>query len=150
MKKKLLLYLFLFSFYSSNAQYDHLNINFLGLFDDPAVVPEQVYGIRYQACWGWADTATGKEYGIIGSTAGTYIVDVSNPTSPVQSDYIPHRQNDCIWHEYKTYGNYLYIISDDGGNNSFQIADLSYLPDSVHLVYDSTDIFIHAHTLFID
>ncbi len=140
-------------YYSSpftNAQNDHLNINLLGQFNDSNVVPELQYGIKYQACWGWADSISGKEYGIIGSTAGTYIVEVTDPSNLVQRDYIPHRQNDCIWHEYKTYQNYLYIISDDGGDNSFQIADLSYLPDSVNVIYDSTDIFVHAHTLFID
>ena len=134
----------------SSAQFDHNNIELLGIFDDPGVVPENVYGIRYQSCWGWADTITGNEYGIIGSTAGTYIINVTDPTNPIQSDYIPHRQNNCIWHEYKTYGNYLYVVSDDPGNNSLQIVDLSYLPDSAYVVYDSTDIFINSHTIFID
>jgi choice-of-anchor B domain-containing protein len=135
---------------SLRAQYDYQNINFLGRFYDSTVVAESVYGIKYQSCWGWADTVSGREYGIIGSTAGTYIVDVTDPANPVQRDYIPHRQNDCIWHEYKTYGKYLYIISDDSGPNSLQIADLSYLPDSVDVVYDSTDIFERGHTLYID
>jgi choice-of-anchor B domain-containing protein len=54
-----------------------------------------------------------------------------------------------MWHEYKTYRNYLYIISDDVGTG-FQIADLSYLPDSVHILYDSTGLFERAHTIFID
>ena len=149
--KKLILTIIVLHFYIHlKAQNDYENVNFLGLFNDSAVVAETQYGIRYQACWGWADILTGKEYGIIGSTAGTYIIEVTDPTNPVKRDYIPHRQDDHIWHEYKTYKNYLYIISDDGGPNSFQIADLSYLPDSVSVVYDSTDIFLHAHTLFID
>ena len=133
------------------AQYAHQNIDMLGNFDDSAVQPESTYGIRYQSCWGYVD-ALGNEYGIIGSTAGTYIVDVTDPTHLVQHTYIPHRQTDCIWHEYKTYQNYLYIISDDGGNptNSLQIVDMSYLPDSVHKVYDDTTIFVHAHTQYID
>lgn len=135
---------------SAKSQFQHQNINYLGSYSDPAVAAEFTYGIKYQSCWGWVDTATGDEYGIIGSTAGTYIVNVTNPTNPVLSDYIPHRQTDCIWHEYKTFQNYLYIISDDAGSNSFQIADLSYLPDSVHVIHDSTNIFERAHTLFVD
>jgi choice-of-anchor B domain-containing protein len=150
MKQIILSVLLLLMIKFSNAQFDHSNIELLGTFNDTSVVPENQYHIRYQACWGWVDSVTGNEYGIIGSTAGTYIINVTDPTNPVQSDYIPHRQNDCIWHEYKTYGNYLYIISDDPGPNSFQIADLSYLPDSVHVIYDSTDIFTRSHTLFID
>ena len=150
MLKIISLLILLLSAHYSKAQNDHQNINFLGVFNDTNVLPEPQYGIRYQACWGWADSSNGKEYGIIGSTAGTYIVEVTDPTNPVQCDYIPQRRNNCIWHEYKTYQNYLYIISDDSGNNSFQIADLSYLPDSAHVIYDSTDIFVHAHTLSID
>lgn len=150
MKKLFLTSVILFFVLQSKAQNDHENVNFLGLFNDTSVIAETQYGIRYQACWGWADILTGKEYGIIGSTAGTYIIEVTDPTNPMQRDYIPHKQDDYIWHEYKTYKNYLYIISDDGGPNSFQIVDLSYLPDSAHVVYDGTDIFLHAHTLFIE
>src|ERR1043166_3745674 len=109
------------------AQYDHQNISFLSLFDDPAVQPEPNYGIRYQSCWGWVDTSNGREYGIIGSTAGTYIVEVTDPQNPVQRDYVAGRSTQRIWHEYKTYQNYLYVIAD-GGGNSLQIIDLSYLP----------------------
>lgn len=134
----------------SCGQFAHQNISLLGQFNDPAVVAEPVYQIRYQSCWGWVNPADQKEYGIIGSSAGTYIIDVTDPTNLVQADYIPHRQADCIWHEYKTYGNFLYIISDDGGNNSLQIADLSSLPDSATIIYDSNSIFTHSHTLTID
>ncbi|MFM9051252.1 MAG: choice-of-anchor B family protein, partial [Bacteroidota bacterium] len=133
----------------AGAQWNYQNIDFMSRFDDPAVTAEPAYRIRYQSCWGWADPLTQREYGIIGSTAGTYIVEVTNPYQPVVRDYIPGRSTNRIWHEYKTYGNYLYIIAD-GGNNTLQIADLSYLPDSVHMVYDSTGIFDSGHTLFID
>ena len=151
MKKTTTLF-FSFAFIlSASAQFAHQNVDMLGNFDDAAVQPESTYGIRYQSCWGYVDSL-GNEYGIIGSTAGTYVIDVTDPANPVQHTYIPHRQNDCIWHEYKTYENYLYIISDDGGSptNSLQIVDLSYLPDSVHKVYDDTTIFVHAHTQYID
>ncbi len=150
MKHKLLIAFALLTNVIANAQFSNQNISLLGQFNDSSVVAESVYGIRYQACWGWVHPINLHEYGIIGSTAGTYIIDVTDPTNLVQADYIPHRQVDAIWHEYKTYGNYLYIISDDGGNNSLQIADLSTLPDSANVIYDSNSIFTHAHTLFID
>ncbi|MFN8145746.1 MAG: choice-of-anchor B family protein [Bacteroidia bacterium] len=150
MKKASLIWLLFFIAISSKAQFDHQNINLLDSFNDPAVTAEPVYGIRYQSCYGWANPADGKEYGIIGSTSGTYILDVTDPTQIIQRDYVAGRHTDCIWHEYKVYDHYLYIISDDAGNNSLQIADLSYLPDSVHVVYDGTSIFTHAHTLYIE
>ena len=150
MKKTILLCLMVFLALAGHAQYDHQNINLFSNFDDPNVTPEPTYGIRYQSCYGWANPIDGKEYGIIGSTSGTYIIEVTDPSNIVQRDYVPGRHTDCIWHEFKTYGNYLYIISDDAGNNSLQIADMSYLPDSVHIVYDGTSVFTHAHTLYIE
>ncbi|MBP9790292.1 MAG: choice-of-anchor B family protein [Bacteroidia bacterium] len=150
MKHNTLLVIALLTSMMANAQFTFQNISLLGQFNDSAVVAEPVYGIRYQSCWGWVHPTTLHEYGVIGSTAGTYIIDVTDPANLIQSDYIPHRQTDAIWHEYKTFGNYLYIISDDGGNNSLQIADLSTLPDSANVIYDSNSIFTHSHTLFID
>lgn len=149
MKKIFTLSTLLFLSFISRAQYAHQNINLLSEFDDSTVVAEPVYGIRYQSCWGWTDPVTSREYGIIGSTAGTYIIEVTNPSVPVLRDYIPGKSNARIWHEYKTYGKYLYIISD-GGGNTLQIADLSYLPDSVHVVHDTTSIFDSGHTLYVD
>ena len=150
MKHNTILVIALLTSMMANAQFTFQNIALLGQFNDTTVVAEPVYGIRYQSCWGWVHPTTLHEYGIIGSTAGTYIIDVTDPANLIQSDYIPHRQTDAIWHEYKTFGNYLYIISDDGGNNSLQIADLSTLPDSANVIYDSNSIFTHSHTLFID
>ncbi|MBP6402407.1 MAG: choice-of-anchor B family protein [Bacteroidia bacterium] len=150
MKKAAILCSFLLLALCTQAQYDHHNINLLGKFNDPSVTPEPTYGIRYQSCYGWVNPNDGREYGIIGSTSGTYIIEVSDPSNLVQRDYVPGRHVDCIWHEFKTYGNYLYIISDDGGNNSLQIADLSFLPDSVAIVYDGTSVFTHAHTLYVE
>ena len=134
-----------------NAQYDQQNISLLGHWFNLSETGEPELGIKYQGVCGWVDTADGnKEYAIQGSSSGTSIIDVSIPGSPVLRDFIAGRRNLCKWREYKTYGKYLYAISDDIAPNSFQIIDLSYLPDSVHVVHDDTTIFERAHTLFVD
>ena len=137
-----------------HAQFSFQNISLLSVWDDSMnVIPEPVYGIRYQGCTGWVDTSNGREYAIMGSSRpGTYIIEVTNPTAPVLRHYIPGigNANKSIWHEYQTYGKYLYIVSDDAGPNTFQIADMSYLPDSVHLVRNDSSIFKRSHTIFID
>lgn len=131
-------------------QYQSQNISMLSNWFDPAVVAEpSAYGIKYNGIWGWVDPS-GNEYAIIGSTAGTYFIDVTNPVSPVQRDYVPGRRDQCIWREIKTYQNYCYIVSDDGAPNSLQIVDMSYLPDSVHVVYDSNTLFERSHTIWVD
>ena len=149
MKRIFITCLVLFVGFCAHAQYDHQNISLLGQFNDSTVAAEPVYGIRYQAVWGWVDPINAREYGIIGTTAGTYIVEVSNPTVPVVRDYVPGKSAARIWHEYKTYGNYLYAVSD-GGGNTLQIIDMSYLPDSVHIIHDTTSIIESVHTIFID
>lgn len=132
------------------AQYDANNISLFAIYDDTTVTPEPFYDIRYQSCWGWYQVTKNKEYGIIGSSKGTHIVEVTDPSNPVLRDYVAGRRDSCIWREYKTYGNYLYAISDDSYPNSLQIIDLSYLPDSVHVVHDADSILTRAHTLFED
>jgi len=142
---------FLCFFNASKAQvvYDSLNISLLSNWDDLTVPAEPGYGIRYNGIWGW-DDGLGKEYAIIGATSGVYFIDVTNPTNPIEVDFVPGRRNMCIWREIKTYSHYAYLVSDDGSPNSFQIVDLQYLPDSVHVVHDATTIFERSHTIFID
>ncbi len=150
MKKNYVLIIFIIVAQSVSAQFTFQNVTLLSDFDDLAVTAEPSYGIRYQSCWGWADTLSGREYGIIGSTTGTYIVEVTDPTIPIQRDYISSYHTNLIWHEYKTYGKYLYIVSDGPSANQLQICDLSYLPDSVHTVYDSGTLLTKAHTISIE
>lgn len=135
----------------TNAQYDNQNITLLGHWFNASEIAEPQMGIKYQGVWGWVDTVHGNtEYAIQGSGSGTYFIDVSNPANPMVRDYVPGRRGLCKWREYKTYGKYLYAISDDIAPNSFQIIDMSYLPDSVHVVHDDTTIFERAHTLTVD
>jgi choice-of-anchor B domain-containing protein len=131
------------------TQFSFQNVTLMSNWFDSGVLPEPTYGIKYQGVWGWTGPL-GKQYAIIGSTAGTYIIEVTNSASPVLRAYIPGRRSQCIWREYKTYNNYLYMVSDDSSPNSLQIADLSYLPDSVKIVHDSDTIFRQAHTIFIE
>jgi choice-of-anchor B domain-containing protein len=134
---------------SAQTVYDSQNINLLSVWNDITVPAEPAYGIRYNGIWGW-DDGLGKEYAIIGATTGVYFIDITNPTNPVEADFVPGRRDSCIWREIKTYSHYAYLVSDDGAPNSFQIVDLQYLPDSVSVVHDGTSIFERAHTIFVD
>jgi len=103
----------------------------------------------YSGCWGWYQAAKNKEYAICGASNGTYFLDISNPTTPTVCAYVLGKLG-CTYREMKTYRNYCYIISDDAQPNKFQIVDMQYLPDSVHLVYEGKDIFERGHTIWID
>lgn len=148
MKKIIYSVLFLFICIATQAQYASQNISLYSTWDDTSVPAESIYGIRYNSVWGYAQG--GKEYAIIGSTTGTYFIDVTDPVNPIKLDFVAGKRSSCIWREYKTSGKYLYAVSDDQKPNSLQIIDMSYLPDSVHVVYDSKNIFERAHTIFVD
>ncbi len=152
MKIKICIFLFFVFLNSVNAQvvYPSSNINLVGFCN-----PETVAGvdaIKYSGCWGWNQTLKNKEYAIIGSSTGTYFIDISAPATPTVCDYVKGAHlTPCIWREIKTYQNFCYIVGDDSSPNSFQIIDMQYLPDSVHVVYDGKlTYFERAHTLWVD
>lgn len=126
--------------------YQSFNINLISLISPNT---STTIGNKYSGCWGWYQADKNKEYAISCGSNGTYFIDVSVPTTPSVSAYVPGKPN-CTWREAKTYQNYCYIISDDAIPNRFQIVDMQYLPDSVHVVHDGTTYFERAHTIWID
>jgi choice-of-anchor B domain-containing protein len=151
MKKIILLCICAFSLFSNaEAQsYASLNINLLAHLD-PEKDTTGSDGRKYSGCWGWYQSTTNKEYAIVGSSSKTYFIDVSNPSLPVIVDSVAAALTGCTWREIKTYQHYCYIVSDDSPPNRFQIVDMQYLPDSVHVVHDGTTYFERSHTIFID
>lgn len=136
-------------FFNLNAQeFQKSNIELLGRWTVPPD-KEAEYGTVFSSCYGYEQG--GREYAIIGCGNGTIYVDITEPKNPVFSDFVPSRVKNATWREYKTYKNYAYQVSDDGGDNHFDIVDLSYLPDSVHVVYSgSKEYFKTGHTIFMD
>jgi choice-of-anchor B domain-containing protein len=121
----------------------------LGRWDLASIPGSAAYNNRYNEIWSVA--VKGREYAIIGSTMGTHFIDVTNPTLPAQSDFVPGKTQGpgVIHRDYKTYKNYVYAVCDEG-ESSLQVIDVSSLPDSVHVVYDSDEILNKAHNLSID
>ncbi len=107
-------------------------------------------GRKYSGCWGWYQASINKEYALVGTSSKTYFIDVTDPHNPVIKDSVMAAHAGCTWREIKTYQNYCYIVSDDAPPNSFQIVDMQYLPDSVHVVYNGTGYFERCHTIFVD
>jgi len=133
-----------------NAQtYSSLNVNLLAHLD-PETDLTGPDGRKYSGCWGWYQTAKNKEYAIVGTSSKTYFIDVTNPSAPIICDSVKAAKNGCTWREIKNYQNYCYIVSDDNPPNTFQIVDMQYLPDSVHVVHNGTSYFERSHTIFVD
>jgi choice-of-anchor B domain-containing protein len=129
--------------------YPSLNINLLAHLA-PETDATGSDNRKYSGCWGWYQATKNKEYAIVGTSSKTYFIDVTNPTAPVICDSVKAKKNGCTWREIKNYQNYCYIVSDDNPPNTFQIVDMQYLPDSVHVVHNGTTYFERSHTIFVD
>jgi len=120
-----------------------------GHWSDPALQGSSAYNNTYNEVWGVA--RNGQEYAIIGSTAGTHFIDVTSSDTLTEAFFVPGKVNSpqIIHRDYHTYGDYLYAVADEGPS-SLQIIDLSALPDTVTVVYDSDAVLRQAHNIFID
>ena len=106
-------------------------------------------GAAYANIWGYA--ADGREYALMGVTGGTTIIDVTNPSTPVEVAFIPGPLAPPYeWREIKTHLNYAYVVSEGTGSGAgMQIIDLSNLPDTAFLAATYTATFTRAHEIFI-
>lgn len=140
---------FLCCAFVSAQTYPSLNMSLLSKMD-PNGDNTGFDGRKYSGCWGWVQTSKNKEYALVGASSKTYFIDITNPILPVICDSVNNKHAGCTWRELKTYQNYCYIVSDDASPNTFQIIDMQYLPDSVHVVHDGTTYFERGHTVWVD
>lgn len=103
--------------------------------------------------WGYTDE-TGIEYAIVGYRYGTFIYDVSSdPDNPILVyDVNGPSGGDSYYHrDYKTYGDYLYIVNEMYGvDQGVQIIDLSPLPDFPPIKLSNYTGITKSHNLWID
>lgn len=98
--------------------------------------------------WGY-ESKDGREYAIMGGKANTYFIDITQPRNPELVAKKPGRGQEAIHRDYATYKHYCYAVTDEVPG-ALRIYDLQYLPDSVPLVYDSTEYSVFAHNIFCD
>ncbi|MBP7809750.1 MAG: choice-of-anchor B family protein [Bacteroidia bacterium] len=138
-----------FCFSKAQVTYPSSNINLIG-FINPETVSTSG-GVKYSGCWGYNQTSKNKEYAVVGSSKGTYFIDITAPASPTVCDYVAGTSSPGVWREVNIYQNYAYVVSDNSPPNSFQIIDMQYLPDSVHVVHNSsTTHFERGHAVYVD
>ena len=137
----------LFIVFSVKSQDRQLEL--LGRWQDTTLVGSRFYDNAYNEVWGLV--VDGREYAIIGSTDGTHFIDVTDPSEPTQVQFVAGRfQGDGVVHrDYHDYKGFLYAVCDEGPS-TLQIMDITMLPDTVTVVYDSNEFFARSHNIFID
>ena len=140
----------LFFFFSTQIQGQAIEGRLLGTWSDSTIVGSSAFDNAYNEVWGIV--ANGTEYAIIGSTAGTHFIDVTDPTSPEEIILIEGGTNGpaIIHRDFHDLNGFLYVVADEGSESTLQIMDLSFLPDSVPVVYDSNQFIRRSHNIFID
>ena len=119
-------------------------------WDDPSIVGSTAYDNAYNECWGV--TINNHEIAIIGSTEGTHFFDITNTSNISEVAFVEgaYTGPGVIHRDYHDYKGYLYAVCDEGSSSTLQIIDISNLPISVNVVYDSNNLFSKAHNIFID
>jgi choice-of-anchor B domain-containing protein len=94
----------------------------------------------------WGYTAPdGRRFALTGTSSGTSIVDVSNPSAPRPTGFIEGPAS--AWREVRTYKTYAYVSTE--ARHGLDIIDLSN-PDRPRKVQTWNKTFTSAHTLWID
>ncbi|NBP30483.1 MAG: choice-of-anchor B family protein, partial [Flavobacteriia bacterium] len=111
---------------------------------------QQLHGANLNDVWGYEDEF-GNEYAIVGTSKGTSIVDITNPTAPVEVFW--HPGTESIWRDPCVYGDHAYVTTE--ASDGMLIIDLSPLPQSTNLpvsVYTGPagQTWTSAHTCFCD
>ena len=140
--KKLLLILLLPISLISQSNY---NLSLLGTYDN--------YTSEGTDIWGWV-ASDGSEYALVGLNDGFSVVNVTNPSSPVEEFYISDVSS--TWRDIKTWGHYAYITTD-ANDPGLLIVDLSDMTGNTYFyrtIFNnsngSSTEFTNAHNIYID
>lgn len=137
------------SFFAS-AQDSSPNLELAFQWQDESLPGSTAFDNVYNEIWGFV--ANEREFAVIGSTMGTHIFDVTEPETADQVAFIEGAVTGpiIIHRDFHDYNGFLYIVADEGGGSTLQIVDVSQLPESFEVVYDSNELLVRSHNIFID
>ncbi len=126
------------------------SLDLLYEWSDETISGDNWVGNVYNEIWGFVQNE--HEFAVIGSTQGTHIFDVTDPENSYLVTSIDGGSTspDVVHRDFHTYNGYLYAVADEMESSTLQIMNLSNLPNSVEVVYDSNDIITRSHNIFID
>ena len=97
-------------------------------------------------CWGYV-SKSGKEYGLMGCSNKTAIIDLSNPSQPKIVASIPH--SDGLWSDIKVYKDTAYVSSENAGTG-IQVIDLSKIDEGIATLVKTITTPGRSHTIALD
>lgn len=135
---------FLFLSTGSNAQID-FNLELVSNLD---------YQQNCNDIWAWV-ADDGTEYAILGTTTGTAVISLADPTAPQEIEFIPGTQS--VWRDMKSWGDFVYVTTDVG-SDGLLVIDMSGAPENITWdfwrprleVNNSQDTLRKCHNIYID
>lgn len=111
---------------------------------------QQLHDANLNDVWGYIDEM-GNEYALVGTSKGTSIVNVTDPTNPVEVFWLPGSTS--IWRDPSSHGDYAYVTTE--AEDGLLIIDLSLLPQATNLTTTlytgpANNPWQSAHTCFVD
>ena len=111
---------------------------------------QQLHAANLNDVWGYVDEM-GNEYALVGTSKGTSIVNVTDPTNPVEVFWLPGSTS--IWRDPSSHGDYAYVTTE--AEDGLLIIDLSPLPQATNLTTTlytgpANNPWQSAHTCFVD
>jgi len=103
------------------------------------------YASNLSDVWGYV-APDGREYALVGAFDGVSVVDLLDPSAPVEVAFLPGFGS--IWRDLKVWGNHAYATNETGGG--LAILDLSNLPLSVDTSSYRERELRTIHNLYID
>ena len=133
---------FILTFSLSVFSQSSSNITLVGSLDYPGTEGNDV--------WGYVDS-TGIEYALVGMQNGFSVVNLSDPSNPMESFFIAGAQS--IWRDIKVWDHYAFVTADEGVDGLL-IVDLDDMTGNTYQ-FSNTDesgnfMFSHAHNIYID
>lgn len=143
------LFLLLIFIITTNSVKSQNSLELLFQWSDESISNDNWVENTYNEIWGVAQN--GHEFAIIGSTQGTHIFDITNPENGYLAAYVEGADSSpaIVHRDFHDYNGYLYAVADEG-QSTLQIIDISNLPGSFEVVYDSDELIKRAHNIFID
>jgi choice-of-anchor B domain-containing protein len=97
----------------------------------------------YSDVWGYT-APNGAEYALLGTWNGVAVINVSDPSAPYQTGFLPGANS--LWRQVKTYQHWAYVTNESSGG--LGIIDLADPENPV--ARPAFNGFARAHNLFID
>jgi len=99
------------------------DVDLLAFLSIPALGGEP--GERVSDLWGWTDPLTGREYALVGRTAGAAFVDITDPAAPRYLGLLAANPSGA--RDLKVYRDHLFLTGDGAGEHGLLIFDLTRL-----------------------